>query len=172
MEKANAGSEKQKSLLSLKLDTERQFQAALTKLDDEITSYKSSVATWEMQRQAALDDYKTKLGLASSYSNADTTKAYQTANEIFNKNVAITGSVTNARNAAYQATGVDLLQGLDTNGVDSLQSNVSQLLLKNNNPFMLNTPTTTQNNGFFGIGATQSQDPAPVGLSSAVPLLQ
>lgn len=80
--KANASVEKQRAINDVIRGLQQNFYGRLKELDDSVLNFKSSVSTWQMQRQAELEDYQTKLGLASSYGGTGTKFADQV--KIFN----------------------------------------------------------------------------------------
>lgn len=120
-EKANAGAERGKAIANLVSNLDQQFYGRLRQLDDAVSNYKTSVSTWQMQRAAELEDFKTKLGLSAAYSTADTSKAFTTANTIFNTVTRITGNADMGRQSALQATGVDPLGGYQLTDKDRQQ---------------------------------------------------
>ena len=93
---------------------EQDFVGRLRQLDDAVLNYKSSIATWQMQREAELEDYGKKLAMSSSYSKLeDDSKAYAAANNVFNQSLSEGLNPQEARARAMNQTGVDPLKGLE-----------------------------------------------------------
>lgn len=112
--KANASAEKQKAINDIIFGLQNQFLSRVQQLDDAVINYKSSIATWQMQREAELEDYKTKLSLSSSYSGgSDNQYKYNQAVTTFNSLVDQGLDATAARNAVRSEMGIDPLAGLE-----------------------------------------------------------
>lgn len=93
---------------------EQDFYGRLKQLDDAVLNYKSSIATWQMQREAELEDYAKKLSMSSSYTKLeDDSKKFQAANDVFNQSLAQGMSPEEAQMRAFNQTGVDPLKGLE-----------------------------------------------------------
>jgi hypothetical protein len=113
MAKANATGAKAKAINDVIRGLSQDLSQQLRSLDDRTYQFKSSVANWQMQREAELEDYKTKLSLTQSYSSAAGPK-YSDALNSFTK-IYGTGalSVGDARQAASDQYGIDPLSGLE-----------------------------------------------------------
>lgn len=110
--KANASAEKQKAISDIIFGLEQQFFTRLQELDDSVINYKSSINTWQMQRQAELEDYATKLSMSSTYSGgADNQKAYDASRKAFDFGIESGLTEYEARQAAIAQTGVDPFEG-------------------------------------------------------------
>lgn len=113
-EKANATSEEAKAIDDRITGLEQQFVGRLQQLDDAVFNYKQSIATWQMQRQAELEDYAAKLSMSAKYTKLeDDAKKYQAANDVFNQSLSQGLSVEEAQQRAFNQTGVDPLKGLE-----------------------------------------------------------
>ncbi len=66
-QKAGAEGQKASAIANLIENTQQEFMARLQKLDDDVFNYKQSVDTWEKQRAADLEDFKTKYDIAAQY---------------------------------------------------------------------------------------------------------
>lgn len=111
--KANATGAKAKAINDVIRGLSQDYLTQLKKLDDQVFQYKSAVSTWQQQREADLEDYKTKLSLSSQYSSK-ATPTYSDALNAFNKvygNGAI--SLGDARKAVTDQYGIDPLSGLE-----------------------------------------------------------
>lgn len=112
-QKANATAEQQRAITEMIAGLEQDFLGRLRQLDDSVINYKTSIATWEMQRAAEMEDYRAKVGMTSSYSGGeDTTAAMKMSNDIFNKSVNNGMTDETARQIAINQTGMDPLTGL------------------------------------------------------------
>lgn len=127
-QKAGAQGEKAKAISQLIQGLSSQFLTRLTQLDDQVTSFKQGVATWQMQRQADLEDYGTKLGMAAKYSS--TTGASRS--DILNNFSKIYGTGAFTVDQARQiAAGNQDLTGLELTpeqAAEKKQSTADQLL--------------------------------------------
>lgn len=113
-EKANASQTEALAIDERITGLENDFVGRLRQLDDAVLNYKSSIATWQMQRQAELEDYGKKLQMSSSYTKLeDDAKKYQAANDVFNTSLAEGLNPADARARAFNQTGVDPLKGLE-----------------------------------------------------------
>lgn len=107
-QKANATAEQQRAITEMIAGLEQDFLGRLRQLDDSVINYKTSIATWEMQRAAEMEDYRTKLGMTAAYNGgADTTAAMKMANDVFNKAINNAFTPDAARQVAINQTGVD-----------------------------------------------------------------
>jgi len=113
MAKANATGAKAKAINDVIRGLIQDLKSELRRLDDQSYNFKSAVANWQMQREAEMDDYMTKLSLSSKYSSAAGPK-YSDALNTFNK-IYGTGALTlgDARQAAASQYGIDPLSGLE-----------------------------------------------------------
>ena len=112
-EKANASAEKAQAIDNMITGLENEFYATLQNLDQQVLNYKSTIATWQMQREADLEDYATKLGMSAKYTKlADDAKAYEQANQVFKESIALGMDAQEAQLRAFNQTGVDPLKGL------------------------------------------------------------
>lgn len=112
-EKANATADEARAIDERITGLEQDFYGRLRQIDDSVLSYKSSIATWQMQRQAELEDYGKKLAMSASYQGmADDAEAYKAANAVFEQSLSQGLNVQDAQNRAFQQTGVDPLKGL------------------------------------------------------------
>lgn len=110
--KANASAEKQKAISDIIFGLEQQFMGRLQELDDSVINYKSSINSWQMQREAELQDYATKLGMSATYSGgANNQKAYDNARKIFDFGIESGLTEYEARQAAIAQAGVDPFEG-------------------------------------------------------------
>lgn len=118
-QKANATAEQQRAITEMIAGLEQDFLGRLRQLDDSVINYKTSIATWEMQRAAEMEDYRAKVGMTSSYSGGDdTTAAMKMSNDIFNKSVSNGMTNETARQIAINQTGMDPLTGLTLTQAD------------------------------------------------------
>lgn len=114
MQKANASAEKGRAIAEIINGLEAQFVQRLRQLDDAVVNYKSSINTWQMQRAAEMEDYKTKLGLAAQYSGGSSNSAaMKLSNDVFNDSINQGFDAATARQRALQQTGIDPLGGLE-----------------------------------------------------------
>ena len=112
-EKANASAERAQAIDQMVTGLENEFYGTLQQLDNQVLNYKSTIATWQMQRQADLEDYATKLGMSAKYTKlSDDAKKYEMANSIFKESVAMGMDANEAQMRAMNQTGVDPLKGL------------------------------------------------------------
>lgn len=113
-EKAAASSEEKRAISELINGLNQQFNSRLQQLDDAVTSYKTQIATWEMQRTADLEDYAKKLSMSASYSGSDSvSKSQKAANDLFNQSLAQGFDADTARQRTLSQTGIDPLSGLE-----------------------------------------------------------
>lgn len=112
-EKANATAEEARAIDDRITGLETEFYGRLRQLDDAVMNYKSSIATWQMQRQADLEDYGKKLAMAGSYQGMEAdAEQYAAANKVFEQSLAQGLGVQESQTRAFQQTGVDPLKGL------------------------------------------------------------
>jgi len=112
MQKANASAEKQRAITEMIGGLEQDFLGRLRQLDDSVINYKSSIATWEMQRAAEMEDYARKLGMSSSYGGgSDNSAAMKASLDTYNKLIGQGMSQASARQIAQSNTGFDPLGG-------------------------------------------------------------
>lgn len=128
--RANASGAKAKAINDVIRGMSQDLVSELRRLDDQVYQYKSAVSTWQMQREAEMEDYNTKLNLSKSYSSAATPK-YSDALNTFNKiygNGAV--SIGEARQATMNQYGIDPLSGLELSGdqVGTKKRSLSDLL--------------------------------------------
>ena len=71
--KAGAQASEASAIANMIQDTESAYVERLQKLDDDIFQFRSAISTWQMQRKADLEDYKSKLAMSAGY-NVDSTK--------------------------------------------------------------------------------------------------
>lgn len=139
-EKANASQTEALAIDERITGLETDFMGRLRQLDDAVLNYNSSIATWQMQRQAELEDYATKLSMSAKYTGAeDDAKKYATANDVFNKSLAEGMNAQEAQLRAFNQTGVDPLKGLQL--TPELMKQISENAKKQN--FLLSTDYTT-----------------------------
>lgn len=113
-EKATASQQEALAIDERITGLEQDFYGRLKQLDDAVLNYKSSIATWQMQREAELEDYAKKLSMSSSYTKLeDDAKKFQAANDVFNQSLAQGMSPEEAQMRAFNQTGVDPLKGLE-----------------------------------------------------------
>lgn len=113
-EKANASSEEARAIDDRITGLEQDFYGRLRQLDDAVLNYKSSIATWQMQREAELEDYASKLSMSAKYTKLeDDAKKYNEANAVFNESLSQGLSPEEAQLRAFNQTGVDPLKGLE-----------------------------------------------------------
>ena len=139
-EKANASQTEALAIDDRITGLEKDFYSTLNNLDQQVLNYKSSIATWQMQRQAELEDYATKLSMSAKYTGAeDDAKKYSQANDVFNTSLAQGLSAQEAQTRAFQQTGVDPLKGLQL--TPELMKQISENAKKAN--LLLSTDYTT-----------------------------
>lgn len=113
-EKASATSEERRAISELINGLNQQFNSRLQQLDDAVTSYKTQIATWEMQRTADLEDYAKKLSMSASYGGGESvSKNQKAANDLFNQSLAQGFDADTARQRTLSQTGIDPLSGLE-----------------------------------------------------------
>lgn len=87
-QKSTASGAKANAIANMITQTEQQFYSALKGLDDAVFNYNQSVATWQQQRQADLEDFKTKLGIQASYTNTSPAQ-YKVVTDAFGRTFAV-----------------------------------------------------------------------------------
>lgn len=141
MAKANASAEKQKAISDIIFGLENQLMQRLGQLDDAVINYKSSIATWQQQRAAELEDYGKKLAMNAQYTGgADNQYKYNQAVTTFNSLVDQGLDSYSAQKAVMSQMGVDPLAGLELTsdqmgkikGKPTLQEEISGILAGNN----------------------------------------
>lgn len=137
MAKANASAEKQKAISDIIFGLEQQLMSKLGQLDDAVVNYKSSIATWQQQRAAELEDYGKKLAMSATYSGgSDNQYKYNTAVSTFNSLVDQGLDSASAQAAVKAQMGIDPLAGLQLTpeqmgkikGKPTLQDEIAQIL--------------------------------------------
>lgn len=112
-EKANASAERAQAIDNMITGLENEFYGTLQQLDQQVLNYKSTISTWQMQREAELEDYATKLGMSAKYTKlSDDAKAYEQANQVFKESISMGMNAQEAQLRAFNQTGVDPLKGL------------------------------------------------------------
>lgn len=112
-EKANASAERAQAIDQMITGLENEFYGTLQQLDNQVLNYKSTIATWQMQREAELEDYATKLGMSAKYTKlSDDAKKYEEANQVFQQSISLGMNAQEAQLRAFNQTGVDPLKGL------------------------------------------------------------
>lgn len=113
MAKANATGAKAKAINDVIRGLNQDYIKELRTLDDKVSTYKQSVATWQMERTAALEDYEKQLQISQKYTSSAAPK-YSDALSSFQK-IYGTGqmSIQDARTAVSNQYGIDPLSGLD-----------------------------------------------------------
>lgn len=113
-EKANASAERAQAIDRMITGLEDEFYGTLQQLDQQVLNYKSTISTWQMQREAELEDYATKLGMSAKYSKlSDDAKKYEQANQVFKESISMGMNAQEAQLRAFNQTGVDPLKGLE-----------------------------------------------------------
>ena len=112
-EKANADAQKRTAIVQLIADTHTDFTNRLRKLDDDVSDYKQSVSTWEMQRAGELEDYGKKLSMASKYEST-AGPSYKDARTMFTQLYGTQGiNMNTARQSVIDQYGIDPLAGAE-----------------------------------------------------------
>lgn len=111
--KLSASGSRAQAIAQLITNTEGEYVNRLRQLDDNVTQYKSAIATWQQQRAADLEDYGKKLQIAAQYSSDNPNVFGKVLND-FTK-IYGTGAINlgQARDAITDAYGVDPLSGVE-----------------------------------------------------------
>lgn len=92
-QKASATGEKARALAQMIEQTQQQFISRLQQLDDDVYNYKTAVSTWQTQRAAEMEDFRTKYQIASQYSS-NTSPQYQSLLESLPGQFSLTGQTS------------------------------------------------------------------------------
>jgi hypothetical protein len=93
--KANASAEQQNTINNLIQETHTQYLTRLQQLQDSYNNYNAQVSLWQQQRTADMQDYATKLQLASQYTSTAPAE-YKYQKDVFGNLYAIPKGSTQA----------------------------------------------------------------------------
>lgn len=120
MAKANATKEKAVAITNLIANSYQNFLSQLSALDNAALNYNSQIETWQMQRQAELEDYATKLSMSSQAAGGAAANAAKTYNTVFKQYIDMGFPAETANAIASSQAGLegsyltaDMLKGIE-----------------------------------------------------------